>query len=234
LLSQLNGLKTGHNIRAMVYAYDNGKDYLSNWDGIDLSNTKYLLDKSIINPDKYNYHIQDWRNYQHKMIFMIRNIYDVLKSHFLATLAGEEDYATGKIFDQWDIDNITEKDIDSIMSINKHKYLHYHVLSNLPKDVFDKDRNMFFCSFEDVKNNEEVELHKLENFIGIKFNSYTLPHLNKTESRYNNFDLYKKALNIFNEYKDMIYSKYINYDEWEWLCNYTNIDFISKYNIKEV
>ena len=76
ILDNQSLLTSGIDIRAMVRIHNASKDYMSNWAGMDISNTKYLIDKSIINPNLYDYHVENWTNYNHKMIYMIRNIYN--------------------------------------------------------------------------------------------------------------------------------------------------------------
>lgn len=237
LLAKQTGLICGHNIRALVVADRNNQSYMDNWKDIDISNSKYIIDKSIINPDKYNYKIQDWENYNHKMIYMIRNIHKMLKSQFLVVLAGEESYQYNipKFKKFWDVDNLNEDMVKEIMDYNKQKYTHYYNLINLPKDVFDFNKNIMFCTFEDFINDQNNQFERLESFLDIKLESKDYPELNSTQFEWysENTSSYERNVKEFDKWKDFIYNYCINYEEWEKLCQLTNIDFITKYNIKQ-
>ena len=233
-----NYLMSGSDIRAMVRTHNAQKDYISNWKGIDLSNTKYLLDKSIINPQKYNYKVLDWKNYQHKLIYMIRNVHNVLKSQFLIVLAGEESYQyeLNKNHTKWDINNFDENIARLVIDYNKQKYDHYNNLIALDKQVFDFQKNVYFCTFEDFKDNTKESFSNLGQFLNIELNYNTLPRLNGTKQDWypNREEEYIINQKLFDKYKDFIYNHCINYIEWEKLSEMTQIDFINLYNIKRV
>jgi len=237
LLDSEPHLKSGHDIRAIVRTTNNKQSYISNWRNMDLSNIKYLLDKSIVNPDKYDYHVLNWQNYNHKMIYMIRNIYKMLKSQFLVVLAGEESYEYNipKFEKTWDVEHINEETIKEIMDYNKHKYTHYYNLINLPKDVFDKDKNIFFCTFEDFIDDYEKQITKLEEFLNISITGKEYPKLNSTMFEWyaNQTSTYEINVKIFEKYKDFIYDYCIDYDVWEKLSDYIDIDLIDKYGVKK-
>lgn len=234
----LNGnhdLISGNHIRGLYVADRDKKDYLENWNGFDLTKCKYLLDKTIINPFYYDYHILNWQNYGHKMIYMIRNIYDVLKTHFIVNLSGKEiiydDLDTEMKWNIETIDDLTEKDIIELMNYNKFKHTHYECIINLPEDVFKIDKNILFISFEDVNNNTESSLQKVEEFIGTTLINRELPHHNKEETWYVDTKEYKKVLKAFEKWKDFIYDIFVDYEEWYKLSELTKINFIDKYNI---
>ncbi len=236
LLSNQDGFIPGNDIRAMVRKYSKEQEYFDNWNGIDITNNKYLLDKSIVNPDKYNYHVLDWQDYNHKMIFMFRNIYKVLKSQFLVVLAGEESYQYNipKFGKKWDAENLTEETVAEIMDYNKQKYTNLHNLENLPKDVFDFKKNIFFCTFEDFVNDTSNQFDKLEDFLDVKLNTREYPKLNSTRFEWyaEQTSTYERNLELFEKYKDFIYSTWVNKDEYLKLSELTGIDLVGKYKIR--
>lgn len=237
VLSKQDGLTAGNDLRAMVRKYSKEQDYFENWNGKDISNSKYLLDKSIINPNKYDYRVGEFQNCNHKMIYMFRNIYNVLKSQFLVVLAGEESYQYNipKFAKKWVVDeNFSEKDVAEIMDYNKQKYTHLTNISNLPKDVFDLDKNVYFCTFENFISDTENEFNKLGKFLEIDINAKEYPRENCTEFEWyaEQTTTYKRNLELFEKYKDYIYSTWVKKEEWEKLSELTKIDFISLYNIK--
>lgn len=236
-LSQQPELVPGQNIRAMVRQSFTGEPYFSNWDGIYTKNAKYLLDKSIINPKKYDYHVGDWKNYNHKMIYMIRNIYKVLKSQFLVVLAGEASYQYNipQFAKTWTVDDkFSEEQVLQIMDYNKQKYTHYHNIKNLPMDVFDMKTNVHVCTFEGFTENTATEFSRLEHFLDMELDVKEYPHKNKTEYEWysEQTSTYKRNLELFEKYKDFIYKQYIDVHEYEKLSELTGIDFISLYNIR--
>jgi len=188
-----------------------------------------------VNPFKYNYHLLDWEDYQHKMIYMIRNIYKVLKSQFMIVLAGEESYQyqIDKFGKTWDTENVNEEMIIDIIDHNKQKYTHNHNLINLPQDVFLRGRNMYFCAFEDFISDFDRSRSGLEEFIGVKITATEMPHMNDTHEWYgDNDELYQRNLALFNEWKDYLFEYCVVKSEWEKLSEYTEIDFVSKYSIQ--
>jgi len=236
VLEQQESLTSGKDIRAMVRTHDAEVPYLSNWDGQDLSSTKYLLDKSIINPDKYDYHVGDWQNYNHKIIYMVRNIYKMLKSQFLVVLAGEESYEYNipKNATTWDVENLTPEIVREIMDYNKHKYLHHHNLINLPTDVFTKSENIHFCTFEGFIEDLPKQIKSLEKFLGMPICAEEYPRMNSTlfEWYAEQTDQYERNLEAFQKWESYIYNYCIDYPEWKSLSEVMGIDLIALYDIK--
>lgn len=237
LSQQTFDLVPGKNIRAMVEQSFTGNDYFDNWDGIYTDRARYLLDKSIINPSKYDYHVGEWRNYNHKMIYMIRNIYNVLKSQFLVVLAGEASYQYNipQFSKKWVVDeNFSEQQVLEVMEYNKQKFTHFHNITTLPKDVFDTKKNIHFCTFESIRENTEHEFKRLEQFLDIDLDVTDYPRKNSTEYEWyaEQTTTYKRNLELFEKYKELIYERYINKEEYEKLSYITGIDFISLYGIK--
>ena len=236
LLCKQEGFIAGKDIRPMVRRYSNNQDYFANWDNIE-TNVKYLLDKSVIFPDKYDYHVGNHQNYNHKMIFMFRNIYNVLKSQFLVVLAGEESYKYNipKFAKKWIVDeNFSEKDVIEIMNYNSQKYTNYHNLMTLPKDVFDFDKNMFFCTFEDFINDTNNQFDRLEDFLDIELNTREYPKLNSTRFEWyaEQTATYERNLELFKKYKDFIFETWVQKDEYQKLSELTGLDLINLYGIK--
>jgi len=233
LITDVQGFEPGKDIRAMVRSYSNPQDYFDNFSKQEIKNAKYLVDKSIINPFKYDYHVGDYKN--HKLIYMIRNIYNMLKSQFLIVLAGEESYQYNipKFKKKWDNKNLTEEMVKEIMDYNKQKYIHYDVISNLPKDVFHKD-NTLFCTFEDFIDDTNNQFNRLEEFLDISLNSHEYPRVNSTRFEWyaNSTTEYEYNTQQFEKFKDFIYDYCIDKEVWRKLSEITGIDFISKYNIK--
>lgn len=236
ILAKTPGLCAGKDIRAMVCSDFSNTEYFNNWDGLDTQDCRYLLDKSIINPIRYDYKVGSWQNYQHKMIYMFRDIRSVLRSQFLVVLAGEASYqhcipANAKV---WDIDeNSSESDILNVLEYNEQKFTHFENIQSLPNDVFDPNRNMFFCTFEDFKADTTKELARLSRFIGVEITVSDYPHLNKTAADWyqGNTEKYDTYQKVFNKFSDVIYNKYIDISKYERLCDITGIDLIEKYKL---
>ena len=123
--------------------------------------------------------------------------------------------------------------IKEIIDYNKNKYTHYNNLINLPKDVFDKNKNMFFCTFESFIDDFEFQINQLEEFIGIDIVCEKYPKINTTLNDWydEQTSLYNQNLAIFDKWEDFIYDYCISIHEWEKLSEYMNIDLISLYNI---
>lgn len=237
VLSKHSRLTSGRDIRAMVRKSFTDQEYFSNWKDIDTSQSLYLLDKSIINPSKYDYHVGNWQNYNHKMIYMIRNVYNVLKSQFLVVLAGEASYqyCIPKFGKTWLIDDkFSEKDVLEIMDYNVQKYTHLKNIINLPKDVFDISKNVHFCTFESFKDDTENEFKKLESFLEISLDAKIYPKKNSTAQDWyaSQADTYEQNVKLFEKWKDFIYEIFVSKTDYEQLSEITGIDFISLYNIK--
>ena len=168
---------------------------------------------------------------------MFRNIYKVLKSQFLVVLAGEESYQYNipKFGKKWIVnENFSEKDVQEIMDYNKQKYTNYHNLINLPKDVFDFKKNMFFCTFEDFVNDTNNQFDRLEDFLDIELNTREYPKLNSTRFEWyaEQTTTYERNIKLFEKYKDFIYSTWVQKEEYQKLSELTGIDFINLYGIK--
>jgi hypothetical protein len=234
-LANQKSLTPGNDIRSMVRKHTEEQDYFDNWNEVDTANTKYLLDKSIINPDKYDYHIGNWRNHNHKMIYMVRNIYNMLKSQFLVVLAGEESYRYGipKFGKTWDRNNFTEENAIEVIEYNKQKYTHYHNITNLPKDVFDPRKNILFTTFENFITDTDKEFDKVSNFINIDIKHDGYPRENSTQFEWysEQTSTYKENLVLFEKYKELIYDHCIDISEWAALSDIMEIDLIKQYNI---
>jgi hypothetical protein len=238
ILSEQPELCAGNNIRAMVCSTFNKADYFANWDGVAVTDEhKYLLDKSIINPSMYDYHVGDWVNYNHKMVYMFRNIYDVIRSQFLVVLAGEASYqyCIPKDAKSWSIDlTSTIDEVMEVLDYNEQKFTHLDNIKKLPADVFDIKKNVYFCTFEDFKNDTDATCKSLSEFIGIPIDIEEYPHLNKTADDWykdndKQLEVYKQ---VFDKYKDEIYAKYVSKDDYIELSELIGIDLVSKYCIK--
>lgn len=237
-------LSSGKDIRAMVRTHAAKEPYLSNWEGIDTTSTKYLLDKSIINPDMYDYHVGNWQNYNNKMIYMVRNIHKVLRSQFLVVLAGEESYQYGipKNEAHWethilkDMNAKSEELVIEIMDFNMQKYTHMDNLDSLPHDVFDPKKNMHFCTFEGFVKDLPTQVKRLETFLDMPIDATEYPRMNSTlfEWYAGQTDTYEENSKLFEKWESFIYGYCIDYSKWEKLSEYMGIDLINLYNIKKV
>jgi hypothetical protein len=229
---------SGLNMRAMVQSFNLNQKYIKNRQGVDRSKAKakFLADKSIINPRLYNYHVLNWENYAHRMIYMVRNIRKVLKSQFLVVLAGEESYQFGIPANekQWDVDNINEQMVREIMDFNSQKYTHYDNLIHLPKDVFDFKVNVHFCSFEDFIEDLKKAVAALEEFLLVEIKADTYPQMNSTFFEWYSERVgdYERNVKIFEEWEDFIYDYCINKEDWERFSELSGVDYITKYNLE--
>jgi hypothetical protein len=237
LLIGKEGLTVGHDVRAMVRSVNNGTPYMNNWKDIDLSDSRYLIDKSIINPKFYDYHIEDWENYNHKMIYMIRNIYKAVRSQFLVVLAGEESYeqCIPKGATNWNVENLNEESVRNIMDYNKQKYTHYQNIIDLPADVFKLGENLRFFTFEDFIDTPRIQFDKLEEFLDIKIDEDIYPKENATLTDWyaGKEHIFKRNEDLFDKWKDFIYDYCIKYEEWSKLCDLTGFDLLTRYDIKK-
>lgn len=237
LLAKQEGLVKGHDIRAMVSADFEDTDYFANWSNINTTNAKYLLDKSIINPLKYDYHVGEWQNFNHRMIYMIRDIYKVLRSQFLIVLAGEASYqyCIPKHAKTWNTgDHFGEQDVIEVLNYNRQKVMHLENIKALPPDVFDLRKNVYFCTFENMKENTKEEFGHLERFLGVPLNHLEYPHVNRTYCDWyaENTKLYEQNLSLFEKHKEFIYDHFVKKEEWEELSEIIGIDLVSLYGIK--
>ena len=244
MLQQQKDLVSGKDIRAMVRTHAASKPYLSNWGGINTGGSKYLLDKSIINPGMYNYHVGSWQNYNHKMIYMVRDIHKVLRSQFLVVLAGEESYQYGipKNEAHWDTSILVDMTSDAeelvmeIMDYNKQKYTHLDNINALPTDVFDPKKNMHFCTFEGFRDDLSLNVAKLEVFLNTEINASEYPRMNGTlfEWYANQTETYEENSRLFDKWESFIFEYCIDYTKWEKLSDYFESDLLTLYGIKRV
>ena len=227
----------GKAIRAMVTSHFQKTPYFENWNGIDCSQAKYLADKSIINPGLYDYHIGNWQNYNHKMIYVIRNIYNVLRSQFLVVLAGEASYqhCIPRGEKLWpSAEEMTESDVFEVLEYNEQKFTHLKNLENLPKDVFQLNNNLHLCTFESFVKDAESSFNTLGEFLGVDLDIKELPRDNETlnDWYYGDEDLLEKNSEVFDKYSDMIYSRYVVKSDFERLSEMFGVDLISMYGVK--
>lgn len=230
-------VRAGRAIRAMVQSHFYRTPYFANWDGIDTIGAKYLADKSIINPALYDYHVGKWKNYHHRMVYIVRNIYKVLRSQFLVVLAGEASYqhCIPKGAKVWpNAEDMTEADVLEILAYNEQKFTHFQNLTNLPGDVFKQGRNLYLCTFESFVTDSEKAFAGLESFLDLNLGINALPRDNETLSDWYFGDeaLLKRNAAVFDKYSDLIYSKYINRLEFERLSEMFGVDLISLYGVK--
>lgn len=228
---------SGRAIRAMVTSHFNGTPYFDNWNGVDTSGAKYLADKSIINPALYDYRVGNWQNYNHKMIYVVRNIYKVLRSQFLVVLAGEASYQHcipqgGKTWPN--ADEMTEADVMEVLAYNEQKFTHYQNLTTLPKDVFKLGTNLHLCTFESFVADAPAAFGRLSEFLDTDLGITELPRDNETlgDWYYGDEDLLQKNSAVFDKYSDLIYSKYVSKAEFERLSEMFGVDLVALYGVK--
>lgn len=227
----------GRAIRAMVASRFDAKPYFQNWDGVDCSKAKYLADKSIINPALYDYHVGAWENYNHRMIYIVRNIYKVLRSQFLVVLAGEASYqhCIPKGEKAWPAaEDMTEADVFEVLAYNDQKFTHYKNLLGLPTDVFMPGRNLHLCTFESFVADAPAAFAKLDEFLGLDMGITALPRDNETlaDWYYGDEDLLQKNAAVFDKYSDLIFAKYVKKAEFERLSEMFGVDLVALYGIK--
>lgn len=228
---------SGRAIRAMVTSHFNGTPYFDNWNGVDTSGAKYLADKSIINPALYDYRVGNWQNYNHKMIYVVRNIYKVLRSQFLVVLAGEASYqhCIPKGGKTWpNADEMTEADVMEVLAYNEQKFTHYQNLTTLPKDVFKLGTNLHLCTFESFVADAPAAFGRLSEFLDTDLGITELPRDNETlgDWYYGDEDLLQKNSAVFDKYSDLIYSKYVSKAEFERLSEMFGVDLVALYGVK--
>lgn len=227
----------GKAIRSMVQSHFNSTPYFDNWNDIDVSEAKYLADKSIINPSLYDYHVGNWQNYNHRMIYIIRDIYKVLRAQFLVVLAGEASYqhCIPKGSKIWpDAEKMTEADVLEVLAYNEQKFTHYKNITNLPQDVFKQGKNLHLCTFESFQMDPVESFAKLDNFLDLNLGISTLPHDNETlrDWYYGDEELLNRNNAVFDKYAPMIYEKYVNPTEYKQLSELFGVDLINLYGIK--
>lgn len=227
----------GRAIRAMVQHHFTGAPYFDNWSGVDVSQAKYLADKSIINPALYDYRVGAWENFNHRMVYVVRNIYKVLRSQFLVVLAGEASYqhCIPKGEKLWpDADDMTEADVLEVLAYNEQKFTHYQNLAGLPSDVFQIGRNVHLCTFESFVADAGAAFGRLDEFLGLDLGITTLPRDNETlgDWYYGDEELLEKNSRVFDKYSDLIYSKYVKKAEFERLSEMFGVDLVALYGVK--
>lgn len=234
-LLRQKGFIGGETVKASCRKRVEEKDYYSNWDGKDLSSAKYLIDKSLIVPDR-SYYEGKGNLKNNKVIYIIRHPYLGIKSHFLVALRGETCYS--KFLSCFPRDYISEeealklsfKQVCSIIERNRFKISHTTIVPLIAR-IFPL-KNIFFTTLEDVSE-DKGELKRLEEFLSVKFSSYPFPHKGKTTDKYDKEpELYKAGEKIFSKYSRRIFKKYINKPEWERLSKYFGKDLVKKYKIK--
>lgn len=230
-------IRAGKAIRAMVQSHFNGTPYFDNWNGIETDSVKYLADKSIINPALYDYRVGNWQNYNHRMIYIVRNIYKVLRSQFLVVLAGEASYQHcipkgGKIWP--DADDMTEADVMEVLAYNEQKFTHFDNLTALPQDVFKAGRNLHLCTFESFVTDAPGAFRRLDEFLGLDLGITTLPRDNETlgDWYYGDEELLEKNSRVFDKYSDLIFAKYVKKAEFERLSEMFGVDLVALYGVK--
>ncbi|MDD5408898.1 MAG: hypothetical protein PHC71_02275 [Candidatus Omnitrophica bacterium] len=234
LLSQ-KGFAEGETVKASCRKRVEKKDYYSNWEENDLSGAKYLIDKSLIVPNREHYRGKGDIK-RNKLIYVIRNPYLGIRSHFLVALRGETCYSKFLPFvardyiNKEEILNLNFKQVCSIIERNPLKIAHTTVVPQICR-IFPM-KNIFFTTLEDISKDKN-ELKRLENFLGVKFSVYRFPHKGKTINKYDKEpELYKAGEKIFNKHSKMIFKKYIIKSEWNWLSGYFGKDLVKKYNIE--
>lgn len=234
LLSQ-KGFLEGETVKASCRKRVEKKDYYSNWNENDLSGAKYLIDKSLIVPDR-EYYKGKGSIKRNKLIYVIRNPYLGIRSHFLVALRGETCYSKFLSFvprdyiGKKDILKLSFKQVCSIIDRNSLKISHTLIVPEICR-IFPL-KNIFFTTLEDMSKNKN-ELKRLENFLGVKFSVYRFPHEGKTINKYNKeSELYKAGQKIFNKYSEIIFKKYITKSGWQQLSGYFGNDLVKKYNIE--
>ena len=234
LLSQ-KGFVGGETVKASCRKRVEKKDYYSNWDENDLSGARYLIDKSLIVPDR-EYYKGKGSLKKNKLIYVIRNPYLGIKSHFLVALRGETCYSKFLSFvprdymDKKEILKLSFKQVCSIIERNSLKISHTLIVPEICR-LFSL-KNIFFTTLENISKNKN-ELKRLEKFLRVKFSDYRFPHEGKTINKYDKEpELYAAGQKIFNKYSGLIFKKYIIKSGWEGLCGYFGEDLVKKYNIE--
>ena len=230
-------VRVGRALRAMVQAHFSGMPYFDNWNGVDVNDARYLVDKSIINPALYDYRVGNWQDYNHRMIYIVRNIYKVLRSQFLVVLAGEASYqhCIPKGEKLWPAaEDMTEADVMEVLAFNEQKFTHYDNLMALPQDVFMLGRNLHLCTFESFVTDPVAAFSSLEGFLGLDLGITELPHDNETLADWycGDEDLLARNSAVFDKYRDLIFDKYVKKSEFERLSEMFGTDLIALYGIK--
>ncbi|MDD5560820.1 MAG: hypothetical protein PHT50_01615 [Candidatus Omnitrophica bacterium] len=234
LLTQ-EGFIEGETAKASCRKRVEKKDYYSNWDKNNLSGAKYLIDKSLVVPD-LQYYKGKGSFKRNKLIYVIRNPYLGIKSHFLVALRGETCYSKFLPFvprdyiSKEEILKLSFKQVCSIIERNPLKIAHTIIVPKIYR-IF-PPQHIFFTTLEDISKDKN-ELKRLEIFLGVKFSAYRFPHKGKTINKYDKeLELYKAGQMVFKKYSRMVFKKYIIKSEWEKLSGYFRANLVRKYNIE--
>jgi len=233
-LIRQKGFVGGENVKASCRERIEKKGYYSNWDNENVVDAKYLIDKSLVIPDQEYYKGKgDIR--KNKLIYILRNPYLGIKSHFLVALRGENCYSNficslpREYLGEKDILKLSFKQVCLIMERNYLKISHTLVVPKIAQIFFLK--NIFFTTLESLMKNDK-ELKRLEGLLGVKFSAYSFPHKNKTVDKYKlEHNLYKAGRAVFDKYCERIFKRYIIKADWENLSKYFKRDLVKEYNI---
>lgn len=210
------------------------KSYYSNWQNRDLTGARYLIDKSLIVPERAYYKGKGDIKIN-KLIYILRDPYVGIRSHFLVALRGETCY--GKFLTkiprfylgEEEIMGLSFKQVCAIIDRNPFKIAHTFVIPRLVR--FFPSQNIFFTTLEDLNSGRE-EFKRLERFLLVKFAIYSFPHIGKTIDKYHSeLNLYQAGQIIFDTYAQRIFKRYIRRSEWEKLSVYFGRDLVKKYGI---
>lgn len=229
------GFISGETVKASCRERVEEKLYYSNWDKRDLTHAKYLIDKALIVPYREYYNGKgDLKN--NKLIYMLRNPYEGIKSHFLVALRGETCYHNfiSKIpreyISEEEILKLSFTQVCSIIERNPLKIMHTLIIPKLVR--FFPRKNIFFTTLEDMKEGKN-ELKRLEKFLQVKFSGYKFSDIGKTIDKYSaELNLYKAGQTIFDKYQVRIFKKYIHKIGWERISDYFGKNLVKEYDIQ--
>ena len=234
-LSRQNGFIVGEIAKASCRARIEKKTYYSDWGKKNLADARYLIDKSLIIPNREHFEGKGDIK-RNKLIYMLRNPYLGIKEHFLVALRGETCYShfickmSRNYIGEKEILKLSFKQACSIIERNPLKISHTRIIPKLIR-LFPL-KSIFFTTLESIIE-EKNELKRLEKFLQVKFSTYKFTHIGKTIDKYRTeLNLYGAGKIIFEKYRDRIFKRYIIKSEWERLCDYFEDDLIKKYNIR--
>lgn len=231
ILENTDGIVKGKITKASCRVFNSKKSYYSNWDNIDISNAKYLLDKAAVRVTDTFYDGKG--NENNKTIYMIRNPKKIFRSIFLVSLCMSSCYAKlvplNTEFTPDEVKEFKLKDVIRQIETKKEKYIHRENVEFL-FSKFNKE-NILFLTMEDMINEFDKSKEKLESFIelDIKYSEY--PHENKTVDKFRNSHLYEVGNEIFDRYEADIFKYFIKKDDWQFLSDVYGQDLIKKYNL---
>ena len=234
-LIRQKGFVAGENVKASCRERIEKKGYYSNWDNKNISGAKYLIDKSLVIPDR-DYYKGKGDIKKNKLIYILRNPYLGIKSHFLVALRGANCYSnficglSGEYPSEKEILKLSFRQVCLIIERNYLKIAHTLIAPKIAR-VFPL-KNIFFTTLENLVESKK-ELKRLEKLLGVKFSTYSFPHKNKTADKYRlEHNLYKAGKMVFDKYSECIFKKYIIKADWENLSKYFKQDLIKEYNIR--